>query len=92
MQNSIIKEMFFGNCGNYENIKRTENEDKLSEIFNNLYCEYTINYTKEHKSTLDQLIDANEDLWSEIAKEHYFYGFKIGLLVGVECSSVFNDK
>lgn len=92
MQNSIIKEMFFGNCGNYENMKRTENEDKLAEIFNNIYSEYTINFTKEQKHTLDQLIKANEDLWGEIADEHYFYGFKVGILIGVECSSVFSNK
>ena len=50
MQNSIIKEMFFGNCGNYENMKRTKNEDKLAEVFNNIYSEYTINFTKEQNT------------------------------------------
>lgn len=85
---SIIKQIFYGNKGHYETIKLTEKYKKmLNKVI--IYDEkLRRGLTNKQLHLYQQTNDAIEELHNVSIDNHFVEGFKLGLLIGIECSDI----
>jgi len=84
MKQSIIKELFYGNCGT---INLIENDANYKLLFNKsfeLYQQIKCFLTKNQKILFEEFCALRGSLEAEGCATHYTEGFKIGLLIGIE--------
>nr|MDE7439252.1 hypothetical protein [Clostridia bacterium] len=81
---SIIKEIFYGERGNCDNYKTSEEYSKILEKVNKLYKEIKSVLTAEKREEFETLCKLQGDLEVETADEHFIEGVKIGILLGIE--------
>lgn len=86
MKNSIIEDIYFGRRGSDVVLKTTEKTKKLM----NEAIEYEDSFKKvlsaEQLSLFERYISSVIDLKVEELCVHYTEGFKLGLLVGIQCA------
>ena len=84
---SIIHELF---CGNVDEVsRRIEITDKKKyEQECKLYDLLKESITKEQSKQLDEFIECLLDRMIDVEENRYVQGFKVGLLLGVECCNL----
>lgn len=85
MKKSVIKEVFNGFRGTAELMAMTEEEHKLLSVASDTYDEFLKELTPKQKELHDKFIDARESASCEELDNYYVEGFKLGLLIGIEC-------
>lgn len=85
MKKSAIKAVFHGERGNDQLMAMTEEEHKLACIVSDTYDELAKNLTPEQLKLHKSFEDARDDEFIEEIDNHYVEGFKLGLLIGIEC-------
>ena len=85
MQRSIIREIFNGNRGSREIMEMTNEQrelmSKVAESYSKLIKRLDPRQQKLHK----EFIDAREEAFCDESDSIFIEGFKIGLLIGIEC-------
>ena len=85
MKKSIIRQLFNGQRGMANLMKMTDEEHRLISIVSDTYDELINELTPKQKELHDKFIDARDGACCEEADTHYVEGFKLGLLIGIEC-------
>ncbi len=86
MKKSIIKEVFYGNRGSSDSMRATDKELELIKNVLKAYEAMSKTFTNEQKQLYEKFIDAKETAFCEEAENYYVEGFKLGLLMGIECT------
>lgn len=86
MRYSIIEELFYYRRGYPDSVKMTEKYWKAHDKFSTLYEEFMGQLNGEQQEKLKRLLDLEDEMDLESTDAHYFEGFKVGLLLGVESS------
>ncbi len=81
---SIIKEIFYGKRGHFENIKGNEEYFNLLGKVADLHKELTEELPEESRNKLQNLCDLLDGMSAELSEEHFVEGVKLGILLGVE--------
>lgn len=85
MKKSAIKDIFHGVRGHIETMdlpKDNENASNLCDAYNELERNLSPEQLKLHQ----KVVDALEGDWSQEVDFYFAEGFKLGLLIGIECS------
>ena len=85
MRKSVIKAIFNGERGTAERMSMTEEEHNLMSVVSDTYDELLNALAPEQKKLHEKFIDARESAFCEELDNHYVEGFKLGLLIGIEC-------
>lgn len=85
MKKSIIKDIFYGERGHNETIKESKEYWDTMNRAAKISEELMEGLTEKQKDLLGKLQFAEMGLESEAAITYFTEGFKIGLLIGVEC-------
>lgn len=85
MKYSIIEEIFYGNRGNGQCVKQSNEEIKLNHQCNELYNDLIKTFNDGQKEQLDKLLNYEGDIDAETAVTYFKEGVKIGLLLLCEC-------
>ncbi len=85
MNKSMIKELFYGKRGFYENIRLGKEYRKIIDKIIKLEEVITKNFDEEQKKAYFDYCVLQGGLESESGEAHYIEGFKIGLRLGIEC-------
>lgn len=85
MKISIIKDIFYGKRGHSETIKESEEYWNLIDQAAKISEELIKGLTEKQKELLNKLEHTEMGLESEAAFSHFTEGFKIGVLMGIEC-------
>ena len=81
----IIHDIYYGRRGTNEHIKTTDEYKELLSKFCDLYDKCKKCFSKKQMRLVDKLHDIKCSLSAESNKISYIEGFKIGLLIGIEC-------
>lgn len=82
MNKSVITEVF---CEFRENIRLTEQGRKLLKQVSDAYNELSKRLSPEQFQLYNKLDDAIEEEHSEELDNYFTEGFRLGLLIGIEC-------
>lgn len=85
MNKSIIKQIFNGFKGTAEQMRLTEQERILARDVSDAYDELKQRLTPEQLKFLNAFENAIEEEHIEELDHFYVEGFKLGLLIGIEC-------
>lgn len=85
MKKSIIKDIYYGERGGCETIKESKEYWGFIEQAAKISGELTETLTEKQKELFKKLELAEMEIESETAVAHFAEGFKIGLLIGIEC-------
>lgn len=85
MKKSAIKDIFYGFRGHVETMKMPKDENKSISICN-IYEELKEKLTPELLALHQKLVDTLENNWSEEIDFYFTEGFKLGILIGIECN------
>ena len=88
---SIIKDIFYGNNKNFENIKMPETYKQNFDKFVDLEEQFRETLNGEQKELLDKVENLHDLAELDSCEAYYIEGFKLGLLIGVECSQNSGD-
>ncbi len=81
---SVIEEIYYGNCKNYETIELSEEYWKVNKKYGELYEKLEEGLNEEQKKLLNDLYVQSAGLEGEAACTHFKEGFKMGLLIAIE--------
>lgn len=81
---SIIKEIFYGERGNSDNYKASEEYYKILEKVSKLHKEILDKMSDERKEKFEKFCNLQDQLEVETADAHFIEGVKIGILLGIE--------
>ena len=84
---SIIKEIFYGERGNCDNYKASEEYYKTLEKVSKLHKEIINGLSDEQKENFEIFCKLQDNLEVETADAHFIEGVKIGILLGIEASN-----
>ena len=84
---NIIDEIFYGNISG-ANCKTTNEYKKSCAKELKLYEKIKQKLNKEDMELVEELLKLYGDSASIAEKNFYKYGFKVGLLIGIECSKL----
>ena len=85
MNKSAIKDIFHGFKGHMETMKIPESSRNNLTSVCNFYDELKGKLSPELLKLHQKFVDALENNWSEAVDFYFVEGFKLGLLIGVEC-------
>lgn len=85
MNISIVKEIFYGNKGHYETIKESKEYWRIMDEAATLSASLEESLSEKQKEIFKKLTFANMGLEAEAALSYFTEGFKLGLLIGIEC-------
>lgn len=85
MKKSVIKDIFHGFRGHIDTINIPKEDKVKSGIICNTYDELEEKLSPEHLKLHRKLIDALENDWAVDVDCYFAEGFKLGLLIGIEC-------
>lgn len=85
MKKSVIKAIFNGERGNGQQIKTTEEEHRLAGVVSDTYDELIKRLSPEQLKFHETFNKAREYAFIEELDNNYVEGFKLGLLIGIEC-------
>ncbi len=85
MKKSMIREIFFGRRGNANNFNLTERESELLDIEGKIAEDLEEKLTPEQWELHEKFANAIRNELCEEITQHYIEGFKVGLLLGIEC-------
>ena len=87
MKKSVIKDIFNGFRGHYETLRmtRTEEYQKNTEIASDAYEELKKKLSPELFELHERLTEVSEKNACNELDFHFVEGFKLGLLIGIEC-------
>lgn len=85
MKKSIIREIFYGTKGNSETIRESEEYRELLSESIELGEMLRKTLSKEQKAIFDRFDSTDTDLEEKAGLTYFVEGFKIGLLIGIEC-------
>lgn len=86
MEKSAIKDIFNGLRGHRETMKTTKENKEYLSIVCDTYDELKEKLSPEMLKLHEKLVDALENDWVEEVDFYFVEGFKLGLLIGIECS------
>lgn len=82
---SVIKDIYLGKCGFNGTIKMSEtHKETLATVFK-MTEEYKKSFNEEQQRKFLEFCDLNNLLDAENALSHYKEGFKLGMLLALEC-------
>lgn len=84
MEKSIIEEIYYGNCGNYDSFRMDERESGVLGKLDEVYTKLLEILNGEERELFKEFCDLNDELTSDEATKNYVEGFKIGVKVGRE--------
>lgn len=86
MKKSVIKDIFYGFRGHRETMNMPKDiiNDNMS-IVCDTYDELKEKISPELLNLHQKLVDSLENEWSEEVDFYFAEGFKLGVLIGVEC-------
>ncbi|MDE5765705.1 MAG: hypothetical protein K2I17_00890 [Clostridia bacterium] len=82
---SIIKELFFGERGQHENIITGKRYKKLCEELFEVCKELSKDFNEKQKELFEMICNMQAEIEGEAVFQNYREGFKIGLLLALEC-------
>lgn len=82
MNKSVITEVF---CEFRENIRLTEQGRKLMKNIDTAYCDLEKRLTDEQLKLFGAFEDAMHQQHSDELETYFINGFRLGLLIGIEC-------
>ncbi len=82
---SIIKQLFFGERGQYENIITGKRYKELFEELYDMCKELSKDFNDKQKELFEKICSKQAEMESEAIFQNYREGFKIGLLLALEC-------
>lgn len=82
---SIIKELFFGKRGQYENIITGKRYRELFEELCEVCKELSKDFNNKQKELFENICNMQSEIEAEAVFQNYREGFKIGLLLALEC-------
>ena len=82
---SIIEKIYMGKIGCVETVKMSDKYWQTINIVSEKTEEYKKIFTEEQQQKFLEFCDAYSLLGAENALSHYKEGFKIGLLLALEC-------
>lgn len=85
MKNSIIKDVFYGERGQFDTIEESKEYWAAMEQAAKISGELEEGLSEKQKELFKKLEQAEMDIESEAALTFFTEGFKIGLLIGFEC-------
>lgn len=85
MKKSAIRDIFNGLKGHRETMNMPDYDKGNMEIVCNAYDELKEKMSPELFSLHRKLVDALEENWCEEVDFHFVEGFKLGILIGMEC-------
>lgn len=85
MKKSAIKDIFHGLRGNIEGMGTPKNDKENLSIVSDTYDELKEKLSPELLNLHQKLVDALESDWSEEVDFYFTEGFKLGVLIGIEC-------
>ena len=86
MKKSVIREVYYGNRGRFDLIETTEEYKKLSDKTSEAMDELCKGLPPEQKAKFNAVCDFIADENSEYEDTVFAEGFKLGLMIGIECS------
>lgn len=86
MKKSILTAIFYGEKGHPETIKEGPEYWKVMDETNKLSDELVKGLTEKQKELFDKLCFSSMGLEAEATLTYFKEGFKIGLLLGIECT------
>ena len=86
MKKSLIEDIFYGRKGQYDTIKESKEYWKLNNKAAKLSEKLAESFTAKQKELFNKLNCIVAEQESEAALTHFAEGFKIGLLIGIECA------
>ena len=87
MNNSTIKDLFYGNNINYENLRPTKKYFEISNNINELENEFLTTLNIEQQQMYNKIKMLNLDCLDESSEYHFIEGFKLGVKLGIECTT-----
>lgn len=84
---SIIKQLFFGERGQYENIITGKRYKELFEELYEMCKELSNDFNDKQKELFEKICSKQAQIESEAIFQNYREGFKIGLILAFECLS-----
>ena len=84
---SIIEEIYLGNRGCVETVKMSDEYWKTNHTVSEKTEEYKKMFNEEQQQRFLEFCESYTLLGAESALSHYKEGFKIGLLLALECLS-----
>ena len=85
MKKSVILDIFNGFRGHRETMNNMQKNKENAEISCSTYDELEQKLSPELFKLHQKLIDALELNWSDEVDFYFVQGFKLGLLIGIEC-------
>ncbi|MDE7401646.1 MAG: hypothetical protein K2N17_06305 [Clostridia bacterium] len=85
---SIIEEIYLGNSGCVGTVKMSDEYWKINYTVSEMTEEFKKMFNEEQQQKFLKFCDTYNLLSAETALSHYKEGFKLGLLLAIEC---FND-
>ena len=82
---SILEKIYIGNRGDSETVKMSEAYKKRYRKFIDLWEMFDKDLSEDKKEEFKKLFNAECDLCNESDLMKHKEGFKIGLLIGIEC-------
>lgn len=90
---NIIRELMYGNIGDLERIKQPQDEDfkKLTDKEYKMYDDLRESIAPDIFKKMEDFLDCVIERRGDISLHYYAAGFKVGLMLGVECSNLSDD-
>ena len=85
MKKSVIRDIFKGFRGHIETMPKPEKDDANEKISCDIYDELKEKLTSEQLKLHQKFVDSIDFSWSEEVDFYFVQGFKLGLLIGIEC-------
>lgn len=85
MKRSVIREVFNGSRGSASDMKMSEAEREIMVEVDEAYDELWNKLDPEQQKLFEEFLSLRERAFCEDADNHYVEGYKLGLLIGVEC-------
>ncbi|MCL2374918.1 MAG: hypothetical protein FWC82_00100 [Firmicutes bacterium] len=85
MKKSTIKDIFYGSKGHKETMIMPRSNNKNLKLVSNTYDKLKCKLSPELLTLHQKLVDNLEHIWNNEIDFYFIEGFKLGLLIGIEC-------